>query len=275
MQVLKSLLLVGLLAYASADSAIGATPSISTAGWACTGDCGTSGANGVVPLSPYPGTAAYGWVSSTGGVTGLGLPGIGGSGSATDGSRIRSGIFAATAGQTLSFYFDYVTSDGAGYADYAWARLLDSGGTQVALLFTARTTPGGSTVPGFSMPPPTATLVPASIPIIPGAPTWAPLGGSSGSCYATGCGYTGWVQATYAIPASGNYQLEIGVVNWNDTAYDSGIAFDGATIGGAPIGGGGGVAQQIPTLNEYSFVAIIVLLAGLGVWQARKRLLRG
>ena len=246
----------------------------SPTGWSCTGSCGTSGANGVVTLSPFPATAAYGWVSSVSGVTGLELPGIGGTGSATNGSRIRSGLFAATAGDNLSFYFNYVTSDGAGFADYAWARLLDSGGTQVALLFTARTTPGGNTVPGFSMPIPAATLTPAATPIIAGGPTWAPLGGSSGECFDVGCGFTGWIRADYTIAASGNYQLEFGVVNWNDTDFDTGMAFDGATIGGAPIGGGG-VAQPVPTLNEYTLLAMIVLLGGFGIWYARKRPLRG
>lgn len=271
MRSFKWLLWAGVMAYVSA---VAASPSISTSGWACTGNCGTSGANGVVPLSPFAGSTAYGWVSSAGGVTGLSLPGIGGTGSATNGSRIRSGVFTAAAGDDLSFYFNFVTSDGAGYADYAWARLLDSGGTQVALLFTARTTPGGDTVPGFSMPPLTATLTPAATPIVPGAPTWGPLAGDSGSCYSTGCGYTGWIKADYSIPASGSYQLEFGVVNWNDTAYDTGMAFDGATIGGAPIGGGGS-PQQIPTLGEYGLLAIIVLLGGLGIWQARRRLFRG
>jgi hypothetical protein len=266
MHIFRSLLVAGMLGYASVCAAI------DTTGWLCTGSCGMSGANGVVPLSPFPGTTAYGWVSSVNGVTGLGLPGIGGTGSATNGSRIRSGIFSATSGQVLSFYFDYVTSDGAGYADYAWARLLDSVGNEVALLFTARTTAGGNTVPGFSMPPPAASLNPASTPIVAGAPSWSPLAGSSGSCYAAGCGYTGWVQATYTIAASGNYQLEFGVVNWNDQAYDSGMAFDGATIGGNPIGPGAGVPPAVvPTLSEWALMLLALLAAASGMYALRRR----
>jgi IPTL-CTERM motif len=268
MSVVKSLLLVGLVGYASGSAAIDIT------GWTCTGSCGTSGANGVVTLSPFAGSSAYGWVSSMNGVNGLGLPGIGGTGAATNGSSIRSPTFSATGGQTLSFFFNYVTSDGAGFADYAWARLLDSGGSQVALLFTARTTTGGNTVPGFSMPVPVATLIPPSTPIIPGGPAWAPLGGSSGTCFDIGCGYTGWIQANYTVVTSGNYQLEFGVVNWNDTAFDSGMAFDGATIGGNPLGPGTTVTQ-VPTLNEYGLLAMIMLLGGLGIWQARRRSFRG
>lgn len=271
MSIARSLLLLlGLAGYAATSWAI------DTTGWACTGNCGMSGANGVVPLSPFPATTAYGWVSTENGVDGLGLPGIGGTGSPGIGSRIRSGTFTVTAGDVLSFYFDYVTADGAGYADYAWARLLDSGGNEVALLFTARTTTSGNTVPGFAMPPLVATLNPASTPIIPGAPAWAPLGEDSGYCFDVGCGYTGWVQATYAVPTSGTYELEFGVVNWNDDSVQSGLAFDGATIGGAPIGPTTPTATSVPvpTLGEYGLAAMIVLLGGLGVWQVRRTLRR-
>ena len=100
MRSFKWLLWAGVMAYVSA---VAASPSISTSGWACTGNCGTSGANGVVPLSPFAGSTAYGWVSSAGGVTGLSLPGIGGTGSATNGSRIRSGVFTAAAGDDRRF----------------------------------------------------------------------------------------------------------------------------------------------------------------------------
>lgn len=205
------------------------------AGWTAVGNSGSLGANGVVTLAPSGGTQ-YGYVSSTNGVNGVALPGVGGSGSGTNGSTLRSAVFSAQAGDDLEFFFNYVTSDGAGYADYAWARLLDSASNQVALLFTARTAPSGSIVPGFSMPTPAATLSPASVTIIAGGPSWSPLGGSSGSCFAAGCGYTGWVQSNYEIAAAGNYVLEFGVTNWSDTAYDSGLAFDGITVGGVVIG---------------------------------------
>ena len=77
------------------------------------------------------------------------------------------------------------------------------------------------------------TLVPATTPIIANATNWSPLGGSSGACWSTGCGNSGWIQMLYT-PAAGNYQLVFGVVNVNDTAYDSGMAVAGAKIGGAP-----------------------------------------
>jgi hypothetical protein len=217
---------------------LGALLSIDASAVTVLGSAGTLGANGVVTLPPN-GDPSYGWVSTWGGVPGAGLPYIlppinSGSGN-TNGSVLRSDAFSATAGDGLQFFFDYVTSDGAGFADYAWARLLNSSGTEVALLFTARTTSSGSIVPGFGMPAPAATLTPGSVPIIGGAPLWAPLGGSTGTCFAAGCGYTGWVQADYTISASGTYKLEFGVTNWNDTGFDSGLAFSGATISGNPV----------------------------------------
>ena len=227
-------LVFGLAGQASAALFDGGLP----AGWTAVGNAGTLGADGVVTLAPSGGSQ-YGYVSTANGVNGVALPGVGGSGTGTDGSTLRSVVFSAAAGDDLKFFFNYVTSDGSGYADYAWARLLDSTQAQVALLFTARTAPSGSIVPGFSMPAPTATLTPSSVPIIGGNSTWSALGVDSGSCYngaTAGCGYTGWVQSNYQIAAAGNYILEFGVTNWQDTAYDSGLAFDGITIGGVVIG---------------------------------------
>jgi hypothetical protein len=202
------------------------------------GSAGTLGANGVVTLPPN-GDLSYGWVSTFLGAPGGGLPyivpGINGGIGNTNGSTLRSDPFSAGAGDDLQFYFNYVTTDGAGFADYGWARLLDASNNEVALLFTARTKPLGSIVPGFGMPAPAATLLPVAVPIIGGAPAWAPLGISTGTCFNTGCGYTGWVQANYAVLAAGTYSVEFGVANWGDIYYDSGLAFSGLTIAGTAV----------------------------------------
>lgn len=209
-------------------------PSPIPAFWTCVGNCGTDGADGVVTLSPA-GNSAYEWVSTSGGAGGAGILPSGSLGSETNGSTLRTPVFSGTMGTNLSFFFNYVTSDGAGYADYAWAELYNSDNIPVALLFTARTETSGSIIPGLGMPAPLATLVPASVPIHPGGPSYPELGSYSGYCWDAGCGYTGWVRASYVIPATGNYYLKVGVVNWLDTLYDSALAVDGVTLGGVPI----------------------------------------
>jgi hypothetical protein len=197
------------------------------AGWQCIGLCGTGSADGVV-VTPPSGTQ-YLWVSTAAGVPNVNLPGVGGSSTPTNGSRLLSPAINAKAGDVLTFTFNYVTSDGGGFADYGWARLL-SGGAPVATLFTARTTPGGNSVPGFAMPSPSATLTPSTVSIVDGPPVWSPLGASSGTCFDVGCGYTGWVRSDYVLGGAGSYQLEVGVTNWNDEAFDSGMAFAGIAV---------------------------------------------
>ncbi len=76
----------------------------------------------------------------------------------TNGSTLTTSVvLSATAGTSLSFFFNYVTSDGAGFSDYAWAELFNSSKSPVALLFTARTEMTGSIVPGTGLPNPLAT----------------------------------------------------------------------------------------------------------------------
>src|ERR1700730_6010801 len=158
-------------------------------GWTCAVNCGSSGADGVVTLSPT-GNSSFQWVSTFTGLDGVGALPTGALGMETNGSTLATSVFSASAGTSLSFFFNYVTSDGAGFSDYAWAELFNSSKTPVALLFTARTEPTGSIVPGTGLPNPLATLNPASVPIIGGGPALSPLGPSSRDLFAAGLGIT-------------------------------------------------------------------------------------
>lgn len=216
------------LLFAVASTACAAPAFAST----CIGTCGTLGPDGVVTAPP--GGTNYSYVSTANGVSGAGqLAGFAG----TNGSTFTTDVFGAAAGDPLNFFFNYITSDGSGFADYAWARLLTATGDEVAILFTARTKPDGSIIPGQDLPGVTATLDPSSVPIISGGPVWSPLGSYSGSCFGPGCGYTGWVESSYSISGAGNYMLQFGVTNFSDTLYHSGMAFSGITVAGNPISG--------------------------------------
>ena len=211
------------------------------AGWTCTGSCGSSGTDGVVPLSPA-GNPAYEWISTNRGIFGVGaltgVSGDAGRGSSTNGSTLKTITFSAATGSLLNFEFNYTTTDGAFVGDYAWAELFNSANAPVALLATARTTPGGNTIPGANMPVPAATLTPSMVAIRPGLTMWSPLGSSSGACFngvTSGCGTTGWVNSSFTIGTAGSYFLLFGVTNWNDELFDSGLAIDAVTVDGKPI----------------------------------------
>jgi hypothetical protein len=207
--------------------ALGTSYSGNVSAATCAGNCGSQAAtDGVV-------TGAAQWISTTGGLTGVGSLGVGGE---TNGSTLTTGTFSASVGQILNYNFNYVTSDGSGFPDYAWVQLINiANPSNPIYLLTARTEPSGSIIPGAGLPPIDATLTPPSVPIIPGGPTWSALGSWSGFCWAAGCGYTGWVNSQYTISTDGTYELIFGVINANDTAYDSGLAFNGVTIGGGTI----------------------------------------
>jgi autotransporter-associated beta strand protein len=215
----------------------------------CVGTCGTLGADGSVPLPPG-GATTYNYVSTVGGVTGAGeIANVGG----TDGSQFTTATFTAAASMTVTFQFDFVTSDGSGsYADYAWAALAPASSAPI-YLFTARTESSGAIVPGSGLPGVSATLTPSSVSISAGT-TWSALGGDSGTCYGGagyGCGNTGWVQGSYTIASTGNYKLEFGVTNFVDTYQNSGLAYGGITVGGTSISGGVSTSTPIDTAAQF------------------------
>ena len=271
MRRLQAVALVGALALIATRAPAQAFNGGIPAGWTCIGNCGTSGANGVVTLAPGGGTQ-YGWVSTDNGTFTGGLgPGIGATadqpGPATNGTVLRSPTFSANSGDLLHFFFNYVTTDGAGFADYAWARVLDPEFNEVALLFTARTVASGSIVPGQGMPVPAATLNPASVTIIAGGPEWAPLGDDSGACFDVGCGYTGWVSSDFTLLSGGTFILEFGVTNWNDEAFQSGLAIDGIQVAGVDIG-----QPPVTTVPEPATMTLFATgLLGLGGAIRRRR----
>jgi len=220
----------------------------------------------VVTASPMGGD--YQYVSTYGGLEGVGSLGV--AGNEANGSLYVSDSFSASAGDALHFYFNYVTTDGTKfYTDYAWGALRPADGSADILLFTARTTPTGNTVPGFGLPDLADGVIlnPASAPIIPGAPTWSALGDTSGWCTGPdegeGCGYTGWIDVDYLFADAGVFSLVFGVTNIHDRYNDSGLAFADLTINGDPIGGGGSTVPEPATLT--------LLLASLGLVGALRR----
>jgi len=187
----------------------------------------------------------------------------------TNGSTDTTTAFTATAGELINFDFNYITADGSGYADYAWVALMSTDGGANYLIFTAQTQPTGNTVPGATLPALSsgATLVPPTSPITPGSgiicgsgdcnspaggPVWAELGTSSGYCWAVGCGLTGWIESEFTGEAADNYVLDFGVSNANDEAVDTGLAYAGVEVGGAPV-------SSTPEPS-----ALLLMLIGLG-----------
>jgi hypothetical protein len=229
----------------------------------CVGNCGILGADGDVVAPPNGST--YRYVTTDGGVGGAGqISGIGGG---TDGSQYSTSAFTADAGDSLEFFFNYITSDGSGFADYGWAELRDTAAAHVAWLFTGRTQPNGNISPGFGLPANDSVLTPSTSAIIDGASNWSPLGSSSGQCYqgvGQGCGNTGWIKSLFNIANAGTYVLVFGVTNFSDTAFDSGLAFNGIKLDGViidPVG-------QVPVPAALPLFASAVAGAG---WLSRKR----
>lgn len=253
------------------------TVSLADLGWAHTGSAGLVGPTTTVPLSPA-GNTPIGYISTSGGVADVSplLLKTDGKGSekAENGSTVRSAAFSADRGDSLSLWFNFVSTDGRGYDDYAWARLLDADNNNAlaSWVFTARSTNSGSNniVPGDVLPSnefDARSVITNYRDYEFTAKTidWAPLGVSNNICWesdAKGCGFTGWLQSSVTFEKAGRYRLEVGVVNWGDTLFDSGLAFDYAGLVDSRI-------APVPEPRTYMMMLAGLMMLGLG---ARNRL---
>ena len=252
-------------------------PPANLASWDCTGTCGATAPGGDVGTSPT-GNARFGYVS-TAGSEALNTSPIdvkaNSTGVATNGSRFLSDAFDAAGGDQLSLYFNYVSTDGKGFDDYAWARVVNaSDNTLVSWLFAARSTNSGTrnVVPGDLLDKdafdPDQTLVgykdwdftskSAADPV-----DFSVLGESNGSCWednAKGCGHTGWMESLYSFRDAGSFRVEIGVTNWGDSLYDSALAFDYQQLS---------VTEPVPEPATLSMLASGLALLGLATRRRR------
>jgi len=240
--------------------------------WTCTGNCGAMAAAGDIVASPLN-SPKYGYVttfnSSSIGVSPLALDSNSrGNGTETNGSKFVSSSFSVLQNDQLNIHFNYISTDGKGFDDYAWARLVNASDSSfVAWLFTARSSNSatGNIVPGDvvrkeDFDPDTTitnykdfsfTSKTSSDPV-----NWSPLGSSNGTCWrdnAPGCGFSGWLQSSHTFASGGTFKLEIGVTNWGDTAYDSGLAFDFQNLNATNL-------APVPEPSTY-----LMFMAGLGM----------
>jgi hypothetical protein len=221
--------------------------------WNGFGNAGATVGDGVVGASSQGGQ--YGYVST---VNSLPPPSIGiGIGAEKNGSYAQSDVFSVNSGDTLSFLYNYVTPDAGAFSDYSWARLIDANDTtQFFILFDTLVTQAiadfnhGFTTQVFETATPTTE--------------WSKLGVYSGRCYSdegAGCGNTGWLAYNLKFDNAGDYILEFGVVNRDDTTFDSGLAFDDIKI----------TEASTPEVPEPASLALLGLgLIGMGALRRRK-----
>lgn len=219
----------------------------------------------------------------------------------TNGSKTTSSPFVAQAGDQLILYFNYVSTDGLDYRDYAWARLVDGATNETAAwLFLAQSgnAPDGDGTSDYvhdkvlklqtdeilANQDQDAVLNDGQ-PVI-GMPmhavsVWAPLGESEDACWAkdpttSSCGATGWVKSDYTLPDGGTFFLEFGIMNWGDEQYQSALAFDFEGLESADLGPGTTIYDNTDVPEPQAAGALVSglgLLAGLA--RQRKRAERG
>jgi len=277
----------GLVAMALAPVAQAAALSLDGTTWAATGATGLIAGGSTVTTSPA-GNARFGYVSTAGGVSGVSplLLKTDGKGNeaANNGSTVLSSVFSAQANDTLSLTFNYISTDGRGYEDYAWARLVTAGtNTTAAWLFTARSANSarGNVVPGDVLKRQQDNSLPdeldavlnngASIGFNVSSTVWDPLGVSSGFCWDTAntCGPSGWIHSDYTFTGAGNFVLEFGVVNWGDEVFDSALAFDFSGLGQARFPDA--ATTPASTVPEPASSALALLGLGLMGGLARRK----
>jgi hypothetical protein len=283
------LLTLSALAMIQAHAAQSAETAIHDLTWFATGAAGLIGETGTVPVSAT-GNTNFGFVTTAGGaghfgsadnVSPLDLKSDGKSNEGTNnGSKIVSSTFTGIEDNTLTLQFNYISTDGRGYDDYAWARLVNAGSNETAAwLFTARSTNSarGNVVPGDVLNRQVDKDAPDELDAVLNngesigfnvtSTVWQPLGGFSGYCWddANTCGPSGWILSEYTFTTTGSYFLEFGVANWGDEVYDSALAFDfnglnAANFPNAPL------ITAVPEPETYA-----MMLAGLALLGSRVR----
>jgi hypothetical protein len=279
----KFLIPISVLFTIQSGPALSAETAINGLSWFAIGSAGLIGGTATVPVSPIDNTV-FGFVTTTEGaghfeavdnVSPLELEtdGKGNEGN-NNGTKITSSAFSAVQGDTLTLQFNYISTDGRGYDDYAWARLVDSDTTKTAAwLFTARSTNSarGNVVPGDVLSRQVDKDAPDELNAVLNngdsigfnvtSTAWQPLGSWSGYCWddANTCGPSGWIQSRYTFADAGSFYLEFGVVNWGDEAFDSALAFDFTGLSAAQFTN----APLIPAVPEPEIYAM--MLAGLAL----------
>lgn len=282
---LMALSLVNALA---APDVLASNVSIGSNIWTPTGPAGIIYGDSTVNSSPT-GNTQFGYLTTSGGISGaspLVLRNEGrGTENQTNGSKIQSSVFNASSNDTLTLYFNYVSTDGRGYDDYAWARLVNAGTNNIAAwLFTARSTnsANGNVVPGNVLNRQADNNLPDELDAVlndgntvgfdVASTDWSPLGASSGICWddANTCGPTGWVKSDYSFVAAGSYFLEFGVINWGDEIFDTALAFDFDGLQQANFNG----VTVVPPVTVPLPGGFMLMSAGLLTVISRRNLLR-